>query len=241
MASLTHSFDGFVSKLQNIASVFLSKEVSGGYSVEAGQAVKSAEGDDMRQIAFTFSIIALAAKLAQVDGKVSKQSYWAFREVFPMQATEDTKIRSLFLMAMNERSDPEQYVRQIVRLFPARPGLYREILHRLFKIASADAPLSVKEMDYIKRLSLKFGFNRGEWKKILGHYSVPKLSDPYEVLGIHKKADVDAAKRAHRKLAREHHPDRYAAMGASAETLEMLSSKMAAINAAYDEVRRSKK
>lgn len=238
MASLTQPFENLASKLQASAKLWFGAEPESGYRAQAQEATHDAQGDDMRQIAFTFSIIALAAKLAQVDGEVSKQSYWAFREVFPMQATEDTKIRSLFLMAMNERSEPDQYIRQIVRLFPARPGLYKEILHRLLKIASADAPLSNNESEYIKRVALKFGFNRQEWKQILGLYAIPKTTDPYEVLGITKKVDAETLKRVHRRLVQENHPDRFAAMGASEETLDMLSSKMAAINAAYDEVRR---
>jgi molecular chaperone DnaJ len=34
------------------------------------------------------------------------------------------------------------------------------------------------------------------------------MADPYQVLGIPKNADADAVKKAYRKLAREHHPDR---------------------------------
>ncbi len=211
---------------------------SSGYAQEVHGQVSAAATEDTRQIAFTFAIIALAAKLAQVDGVVSKQSYWAFREVFPMQASEDTKIRSLFLMAMNEQSQPDQYVRQIVRLFPGRISLYREIVNRLLKVATADSGLSAGQMDYMQRVALKLGLSRREWKKMADSFSAPRQTDPYAVLGISRTADAAELKAAHRELVRAHHPDRFASQGASTETLEMLAARMAEINAAYDEVRR---
>lgn len=204
-----------------------------------GQVDAAAATEDTRQIAFTFAIIALSAKLAQVDGVVSKQSYWAFREVFPVQASEDTKIRSLFLMAMNEKSQPEQYVRQIVRLFPERPVLYREIVNRLLKVATADSALSAGKYDYMQRVALKLGLTRREWKKMVGSFTAARQADPYTILGIERSSSAAEAKAAHRALVRAHHPDRFAAEGASPDTVEMLAARMAEINAAYDAVQRS--
>lgn len=36
----------------------------------------------------------------------------------------------------------------------------------------------------------------------------PTMRDPYEVLGVPKKADQAEIKKAFRKLAKQHHPDR---------------------------------
>ena len=58
--------------------------------------------------------------------------------------------------------------------------------------------------------------------------------DPYRVLDVSRSASADEIKRRWRELAREHHPDR-AAGDTSAQ--EVLTTRMAHINAAYDVLR----
>lgn len=59
-------------------------------------------------------------------------------------------------------------------------------------------------------------------------------SDPYEVLGLFPGASLDQVKKAHRKLAKRYHPDRFA-MATDAEKLEA-ARKMVQVNGAYAEL-----
>jgi hypothetical protein len=54
--------------------------------------------------------------------------------------------------------------------------------------------------------------------------------DAYQVLGVEYSADAAEIRRAHRRLARQHHPDRYPAASAEQQTA---TAHMAAINDAY--------
>jgi DnaJ-domain-containing protein 1 len=62
-------------------------------------------------------------------------------------------------------------------------------------------------------------------------------SDPYELLGIPTNATGDTIREAYRQRCRENHPDRLQALGLPKEYIDLATQRMAAINAAYDQLR----
>jgi len=62
-------------------------------------------------------------------------------------------------------------------------------------------------------------------------------SDPYELLGVPANATAEAIREAYRQRCRENHPDRLQALGLSKEYIDLATRRMAAINAAYDQLR----
>lgn len=58
--------------------------------------------------------------------------------------------------------------------------------------------------------------------------------DPYEVLGLFPGASLEQVKRAHRKLAKQHHPDRYG--NADPAERRAAEQRMVQVNAAYAEL-----
>lgn len=62
------------------------------------------------------------------------------------------------------------------------------------------------------------------------------LTDPYEVLGLFPGASLDQVKKAHRKLAKQYHPDRF--MNASDAERHRAELRMVQINGAYAELLR---
>ena len=76
-----------------------------------------------------------------------------------------------------------------------------------------------------------------------GRTSVPpeedgEPTDPYEILGVAKSASADEVKKAYRDLLGKYHPDRLQHLGG--EFREMAARKAAAINGAYESVKRDK-
>lgn len=63
------------------------------------------------------------------------------------------------------------------------------------------------------------------------------MKDPYEVLGVSKKATDDEIKNAYRELARKYHPDNYTDNPLS----DLAGEKMKEINEAYDAIMNSRK
>lgn len=59
-------------------------------------------------------------------------------------------------------------------------------------------------------------------------------TDPYEVLGLFPGASLEQVKKAHRKLAKKYHPDRFA--GSPEAEARQAAERMVRVNAAYAEV-----
>ena len=63
-----------------------------------------------------------------------------------------------------------------------------------------------------------------------------ELQDPYTVLGVTRDATDQQIRSAWHKLLREHRPDTLIAQGMPEDFIEIATEKVAAINAAYDEI-----
>ena len=67
-----------------------------------------------------------------------------------------------------------------------------------------------------------------------------ELYDPYNVLNVSPLASGAELKAAYRKLVAENHPDKLIARGVPKEFVEIATRKLAAINAAYEEIEHSR-
>ena len=60
--------------------------------------------------------------------------------------------------------------------------------------------------------------------------------DPYVILDVDRKTELAAIKLRYRKLVRDNHPDKQIAAGVPAEMVVLATSRLARINAAYDQI-----
>jgi DnaJ like chaperone protein len=67
------------------------------------------------------------------------------------------------------------------------------------------------------------------------------LYDPYNVLNVPPFASDAELKAAYHKLVAENHPDKLIARGVPKEFVEIATKKLAAINAAYEEIKQSRR
>src|SRR5690348_7770353 len=70
-----------------------------------------------RQIAFTIGVIALGAKMAKVDGEVTRQEIEAFQSFFHVPVHEARNVARFFKLAKRDAAGFETYARQVAALF----------------------------------------------------------------------------------------------------------------------------
>jgi DnaJ like chaperone protein len=191
-----------------------------------------------RQIAFSIAVIVLGAKLAKVDGVVTRAEVDAFKEIFRIPPEDVAEVAKVFDEARHDSTGFELYAQQAAELFSHQPHVLEELLGGLILMAKADGMVSPHERSYLRSVANIFGFYERTFNRLLashlGGMGGSDKIDPYAVLGIYRRTSDADIKKTYRQLIRENHPDTLIAQGMPSEFVAAANGKMAAINAAYD-------
>ncbi len=197
-----------------------------------------------RQVAFTTAVIVLSAKMAKADGRVTRAEVDAFKELFHIPPDEMKNVGRLFNEAKTDAQGFEPYAEQISMMFAHQPAVMEELLGGLFHIARADGFVHPKELEFLRKAALIFGFSEVQFERLkaihMGDMGGADGADPYQVLGLSSEASEDEIKKTYRTLIRENHPDTLIAQGMPQEFIDVANEKMAAINAAYDVIEKER-
>lgn len=190
--------------------------------------------------AFSTAVTALGAKLAKADGRADPNEFAAFSEVFQPDAASIRDIERLYDLARQTTHGFESYARRLAKRYRACPQLLEDVLDGLFHIAAADGTVTFEELDYLERVGQLFGLSALAFRRLKATHLGQAADDPYAVLGIAPDAADEMVRSAWRRALTEAHPDRVMARGLPAEFIEVANAKAAAINAAFDAVRRER-
>ncbi|MAF94681.1 MAG: molecular chaperone DjlA [Rhodospirillaceae bacterium] len=197
-----------------------------------------------RQVAFTTAVIVLSAKMAKADGRVTRAEVDAFKELFHIPPDEMKKVGWLFDEAKKDAQGFEPYAEQISMMFAHEPAVMEELLGGLFHIARADHAIHPKELEFLRKTALIFGFSEIQFERLkaihMGPIGGADGVNSYQVLGLSREASDDEIKKTYRVLIRENHPDTLIAQGMPQEFIDVANEKMAAINAAYDVIEKER-
>ena len=108
-----------------------------------------------------------------------------------------------------------------------------QLLNFLVMVAQADGSVPESEVTALKDVAQWLGLSAGDVDSML-HLQGDTLEDAYKVLGVSPSATDDEVKRAYRKLALEHHPDKVAALGE--DVRRAAEKKFQEINAAKERI-----
>ncbi|MBF0094717.1 MAG: TerB family tellurite resistance protein [Alphaproteobacteria bacterium] len=207
----------------------------GGFGTRSHGYTHGPASEHARNVAFTVAVVALSAKMAKVDGHVSREEIDAFKTLFRIPPEEMAVVGRMFDQAKTSADGFEDYAIEIADLFADSPEVLEELLDSLFFIAMADGGLNEAERTFLETVAAIFGLSDRDFNRV--HASHDKHeSDAYAILGVSRSDSNEVIKAAYRKLIRENHPDTLIAKGMPQEFVTVATGKMAVINAAYDRV-----
>ena len=193
-----------------------------------------------RTVAFTIAVIALGAKMAKADGRVTRDEIAAFRRVFHIPKEEEASAARVYNMARTEVAGFDSYATQVARMFHDRPGVLADLLEGLVFIAAADGEYHPGEADFLGVVARIFGIGEAEFRAIRARH-LPGESDPWAVLGLAPGTGAEALRKRYREMVRELHPDRMIARGVPEEARRLAEQRLAAVTNAYGEIKQELK
>ena len=209
--------------------------------VEAVRTIFSGDAELRRRVAFSVAMIALSAKMAKADGVVSQDEIRAFYELFSVPPEHARDVARLYDIAQQDVAGFEFYAEKMARLCgTGHPNcaMLEDILDGLFHIAKADGMLHQRERTFLHRVSEIFRIDEAHYQTMLARHVDLGEADPYRVLGIERGKPFEEVRKHYRKLVAHNHPDRLIARGLPEEFIRIATTRIAAINAAYEMIER---
>jgi DnaJ like chaperone protein len=170
---------------------------------------------------FLFSMLVLASYIIKADGKVMHSEMELVRNMLRQSFGEsgcqqgDDILHKLFdeqkrVGASQFRNTVSQCCQQIARNMDYAQRL--QLLNFLVLISQADGKVDPTEVTAMKECAQWMHMKTDDVDSMLG-MGKDDLESAYQVLGVSPDASDAEVKRAYRRLALNHHPDKVAALG----------------------------
>lgn len=212
--------------------------------VEAVRTLFEGDPETRKRVAFSVAIIALSAKMAKADGIVTEAEVDAFRDIFTFPDDQARYVARLYNLARQDVAGYEAYAEKMAGLCASCDGtcpMLEDIMDGLFHIAKADGAIHEAELAFLARVAEIFKIQEERFQQIMSRHVHGSGRDPYKVLGVSPKDDFFTIRKQYRVLVSEHHPDRLIARGVPAEFHGLANDRVAALNAAYEEIEKERR
>ena len=192
-----------------------------------------------RQVIFTIALISLAAKMTRADGIVSPIEVQAVQSVLRVPETEHANMVRVFRLAQEDVAGFDTYARQIRDIYADSPQVLEDVLDVLFYIAYADGNLHPAEEEFLHIVAEIFEIDESGIRRVQARHD-GSVQDPYVVLGLAPASSDADARAAWLELVRANHPDQLQARGLPPEMMHIATARMAAINDAWETIRKER-
>ena len=186
---------------------------------------------------FEVSLLILASVVIKADGKVdsTELDYVRLHFVKMYGKEKANEVFKLFNSIVKRKISTRQVAIQIREHMSHASRL--QLLHFLFGIAKADGTVTSSEEAEIHKIANYFYISEHDYASIKTmFYSV--IDGAYKILEIDKTVSDDEVKKAYRKMAKKHHPDRLQDIGE--EHKKGAKEKFQEIQAAYEHIKKER-
>ena len=183
-------------------------------------------------------LMALSAAVMKADGKVLKVELDYVKQFFSQQFGNQFNSRHLQVLKQfldSERIPINEICNDIRNRMPVE--VRAQLVHYLFGIAKADGNVAESELNSIENIANLLGVSQQEFISLKNMFYRDVNSD-YKILGVTSSASNEEVKKAYRKMAIAHHPDKVASMGE--EYQKGAKEKFLKIQEAYENIKRNR-
>ncbi len=183
---------------------------------------------------FEISLLILASIVIKSDGKVDNRELNFVRNQFVGMYGKEraNKAFQLFKGVMKKQVSARQVCIQIRQHMPHSSRL--QLIHFLFGIAQADEYVSEIEVDEIRKIAGYLYINQYDFESIKAMFYT-STDSAYKILEIDKSVSDAEVKKAYRRMAKKHHPDKLQGLGE--EHLKGAQEKFQNIQTAYETIK----
>lgn len=208
-----------------------------------GRGSKQATGTEAGD--FEISLLILAAVVIKADGKSSQKEMDYVRNNFIRMYGKDRADNAfrLFNEVRKKGTIPTRQVCIQIRQHMTHASRL-QLLHFLFGIAKSDGSVSQAEIDTIKRISVYLYISNRDFESIKAMFysasssssnAAYSRSNAYKILEITKASTNDEVKKAYRKMAKKHHPDKLRHLGDAHQ--KGAEEKFRQVQKAYEQIK----
>ncbi|MCH3881126.1 MULTISPECIES: TerB family tellurite resistance protein [Tenacibaculum] len=183
---------------------------------------------------FEISLLVLASVVIKADGKVDQRELDYVRQHFVNMYGKERANSAfrLFSGILKKKVSVRQVSMQIREHMSHASRL--QLVHFLFGISKADGNVTSSEEQEIKKIAGYLYINQRDYESIKAMF-YNAVDSAYKILEITKAATNDEVKKAYRKMAKKHHPDKLQNLGE--EHIKVAEQKFQKIQEAYEKIK----